>query len=171
MLQQIKWVERQFDFNFPSGVFPTVLERFRGTPARLEDLVKGIPEEILTRKINQKWSIKEHAGHLIDLEVLGEKRLNDFLKRSQILSPADITNLATDEAGYNSKSIINLLSEFRKARESLVKRLEKLDDAEIGITSLHQRLRQDMRIVDWVYFMCEHDDHHLYSIRIISIHK
>lgn len=171
MLKQINWVERKFDFNFPAGIFPSVLERFRGTPARLEELVKGLLKETLTKKINNKWSIQEHAGHLIDLEDLGERRIDDFLKRAEELSPADITNKATDEANYNSKQINDLLLKFRKARESLVKRLEKLDESEIGIISLHPRLKQKMRIVDWVYFMCEHDDHHLTSIRIISANK
>ena len=171
MLKQINWVERKFEFNLPVGLFPSVLERFRGTPARLEELVTGLTKEILTKTINTKWSIQEHSGHLIDLEELGERRIDDFLSRAESLSPADITNKATEEANYNSKQIDTLLLKFRKARESLVKRLEKLDESEVGIASIHPRLQQKMRIIDWVYFMCEHDDHHLTAIRIISASK
>jgi hypothetical protein len=82
-----------------------------------------------------------------------------------------MTNRATYEAGYNSEQINNLLMKFRKARGSLVNRLEKLDEIEIRSTSVHPRLKQKMRIIDWVYFMCEHDDHHLTSIRILSADK
>ncbi|HVO74556.1 MAG TPA: DinB family protein [Ignavibacteriaceae bacterium] len=168
MLKQIKWIERKFDFNFPSEIFSSVLERFRGTPARLEELVKGLSGELLIKKINNKWSIQEHAGHLFDLEELGERRIDDFLKRAKILTPADINNRKTNEANYDSKDINDILLKFRKARESTVSRLEKLNERELQITSIHPRLNQKMRIVDWVYFMCEHDDHHLTSIRIIS---
>ncbi len=171
MLKQINWVERKFDFNFPPGIFPSVLERFRGTPARLEELAAGLSKEILTRKIKGKWSIQEHAGHLVDLEELGERRIRDFLKRAEILSPADITNRATDEANYNLMEMKEILLKFRKARESLVNKLEKLKETEIQLTSIHPRLKQKMRIIDWIYFMCEHDDHHLTSIRKISAYK
>jgi hypothetical protein len=171
MIKQVNWVERKFDFNFPSELFPNILERFRGTPARLEELVNGLSKEILTKKIESKWSIQEHTGHLFDLEELGEKRIGDFLKRAEILSPADMSNRVTGEADYNSKEINDILLKFRKARESLVNRLEKLGEIEIRLTSIHPRLKQKMRIIDWVYFMCEHDDHHLTSIRILSADK
>ena len=31
------WPERSFDFGFPADLFPELLERLRGTPARVED--------------------------------------------------------------------------------------------------------------------------------------
>jgi hypothetical protein len=168
MLKQINWVERKFDFNFPAVIFPTVLERFRGTPARLEELVKGLSKEHLTKKINNKWSIQEHAGHLIDLEELGERRIDDFLKRAEELSPADITNRATDYANYNSKQINALLLKFKNKRIACQETGKQMN--QIGIIS-SPKTEAKMRFVDWVFFMCEHDDHHLTSIRIISANK
>ena len=167
MFKQINWVERKFEFNFPATVFPCIVERFRGTPVRLEEMTKNLSEKTLTSKPNGKWSIKEQAGHLIELERLGEKRLDDFLAGAEKLSEADMTNRATKEANYNSRQISDILKEFRSARESIISRLEKLDEKQAAISSVHPRLNQKMRIVDWAYFMAEHDDHHLAGIRLI----
>ncbi len=34
---RIKWTDRRFNFDFPAGIYPEMIERVRGTPARLED--------------------------------------------------------------------------------------------------------------------------------------
>src|SRR4030065_1286650 len=120
MFKQLNWIERKFAFDFPVEIFPVIIERFRGTPARLEEMTKNLSEKILTFKPDGKWSIKEQAGHLIDLEDLGEKRLDDYLHGKEILSPADMTNKKTYEAGYNQKNINDLLEEFRNGREHII---------------------------------------------------
>jgi hypothetical protein len=168
MFKQLNWVERKFDFNFPVEILPVIIERFRGVPARLEELTKNLSEEILIFKPEGKWSIKEHAGHLIDLEELGERRLDDYLDGKEILSPADMSNKKTYETDYNQKDIKEILKEFRNAREHIVSRLENLTKEQASLTSIHPRLNQKMRIIDWVYFMSEHDDHHLTSMRLIK---
>ena len=47
---------------------------------------------------------------------------------------------------------------------ALLVRLETLDEAAFGRTLLHPRLKQPMRLVDHLYFVAEHDDHHLAKI-------
>lgn len=167
MFKQLNWVERKFDFTFPVEIFPSILERFRGIPARLEEITKNLPEEILTIKPEGKWSIKEHVGHLTDLEELGEKRLDDFLNGKETLSAADMSNKKTHEADHNQRIINDLLIKFRQAREHIVNRLDNLTKEQAAIVSIHPRLNQKMRVIDWVYFMAEHDDHHLTKIRKI----
>lgn len=174
MFKQLNWVERKFNFDLPAGqasfpveIFPSMLERFRGVSARLEEIKKGLSEETLTFKPDGKWSIKEQVGHLIDLEELGEKRLDDYMNGKEVLSPADITNKKTHEANYNQRDMNELLKEFRRARGHIINRLENLTKEQAAITSLHPRLNLKMRIIDWVYFMSEHDDHHLTKIREI----
>jgi len=36
---RIKWTDRRFNFDFPAGIYPEMIERIRGTPARLEELL------------------------------------------------------------------------------------------------------------------------------------
>jgi hypothetical protein len=41
----LPWFQRAFDFNLPVEMFPNVVERLRGTPARVEDKVRRSPRE------------------------------------------------------------------------------------------------------------------------------
>ena len=41
-MQRIKWTDRTFSFDFPAGIYPEMIERVRGTPARLEELLAGL---------------------------------------------------------------------------------------------------------------------------------
>src|SRR5690348_11585269 len=64
MIRPSKWFERKFEFAIPVEQFPNLCSRLHGTPARLDDLLRGHSHEELTRRDGQKWSIQEHAGHL-----------------------------------------------------------------------------------------------------------
>jgi hypothetical protein len=50
---------------------------------------------------------------------------------------------------------------FRRERERFVARLDAWDQNLIGLTALHPRLNQPMRVIDMAFFTAEHDDHHL----------
>src|ERR1051325_4692135 len=125
MVQRIAWFTREFSFELlPLWMYPNIVERVRGTPARLEDLVRSLPPDALTRKEGDKWSIQEQAGHLLDLEELGLNRLDDFEAGRETLTAADMSNQKTHEANHNANSIENILSTFCKERMSFVARLD-----------------------------------------------
>jgi hypothetical protein len=166
-MQRTKWIERTFNFDFPAGLLPSVLERLRGTPARIAEMIKGLSEKELTFRPDNKWSIKEQVGHLNDLEELHEGRIDDFIDRKEILRAADMENRKTKQANHNVTNIHDLLNSFIKNRNRFVERLEKLDDETYNFKSQHPRLKSSMRPVDMAYFTAEHDDHHLASIREI----
>ena len=164
MINKIPWTERKFEFNFPVGVFPCILERLRGTPARLFEMASSLSNDVLTARVDDSWSIQEHIGHLFDLDELHEGRIDDFLSHAKVLRPADMKNQKTNDANHNSNSLQNLLNQLRGARQRFVSKLEALNETEIGLMSLHPRLRQPMRLIDMTYFVAEHDDHHLARI-------
>src|ERR1044071_6118370 len=116
MVDRIEWFKRQFSFELPIWMYGNVVERVRGTPARLEDLVRGLPAEVLTRRNNDKWSIQEQAGHLLDLEPLGVIRLDDYEAGRDTLRAADTQNRKTHDANHNSDAIENILAAFRRER-------------------------------------------------------
>jgi uncharacterized damage-inducible protein DinB len=161
MTQLLPWFDRSFDFSFPVELHPNLSVRLRGTPARLEDLVRGRSPETLRQKPQQKWSAQEHAGHLLDLEPLWTARIGDYEKASSVLTVADLTNRKTDEANHNARPIEQILTQFRKARTELVHRAEAIDATLFARAIPHPRLKQPMRLVDHLYFVAEHDDHHL----------
>lgn len=164
MVDRLEWIKRQFTFELPLGMYGNVVERVRGTPARLEDLTRGLTRETLTRRDGDKWSIQEQAGHLLDLEGLGMDRLDDFEAGRETLVAADMANEKTHKANHNANSIENILSAFRKERMAFVARLDSYDEALIARTALHPRLKQNIRVVDLVFFIAEHDDHHVARI-------
>src|SRR4028119_125989 len=164
MNDRMAWFERQFKLDLPLWMYPNVVERVRGTPARLEDRLLSLPRELLTRRTGSSWSIQEQAGHLLDLGTLDLGRLDDYGAGLQILRPADLGNRKTHEANHNANSIERLLAEFRAERGEFVRRLDDLDAAFIERTALHPRLNLPMRVIDFAYFIAEHDDHHLARI-------
>jgi hypothetical protein len=169
-MTRTKWTERKFTFDFPEGWMFNIIERLRGTTARLYWISASLTEDQITYKPDGQWSIKEHIGHLSDLEELHEGRIGDFLARKEILRAADMSNAKTETANHNERSFEELLSEFTRKRNVLVSRLYDLDDETLLFRSLHPRLQVSMRPVDMAYFTAEHDDHHLASIReIISL--
>jgi uncharacterized damage-inducible protein DinB len=142
---------------------PNLCARLRGTPARLEEIVRGADRNVLVRtpQENEKWSAQEHAGHLLDLEPLWMARVDDYMMEASQLTVADLSNRKTREAQYNQRPIDEILTEFRNARSRLVSRVEKIAPALFARVSLHPRLKTPMRLVDHLYFVAEHDDHHL----------
>jgi selenocysteine lyase/cysteine desulfurase len=170
MIKPVAWTARTFTFDLPLGMFPAVLERLRGTPADAAELVSGVSEELCSRRWNGKWSAKENLGHLADLYLLDEQRLHEFLAGTPVLSAADPKNRITEAAGHNQVPIALLLERLRTNRFNWVRKLEALTEHEVARTALHPRRQQRMRIVDWTYFVAEHDDHHLAIARQAIIH-
>jgi len=164
MTQVANWFDRKFEFSFPVEQYATLIVRLRGTPARLEEVLHGAAPGALVKRLGDKWSAQEHAGHLEDLEPLWLGRVEDYLKGGQDLTAADLTNRKTHEAGHNSRPAEDILTAFRSARLHLVNRVSELPAEVFSRAKLHPRLKQPMRLVDHLYFAAEHDDHHLAKI-------
>jgi uncharacterized damage-inducible protein DinB len=164
MSQVSPWFERRFEFSFPVELRSNVQSRLRGTPARLEEVLRGAAQQTLFRKPEQKWSAQEHAGHLLNLEPLWLARVEDYVTGSAQLTVTDLANRKTDEANYNSRPLEQILAQFRAARAKLLERVNELDASLFSQSIPHPRLKTPMRLVDHLYFVAEHDDHHLARI-------
>jgi uncharacterized damage-inducible protein DinB len=164
MSQVSVWFERKFEFSFPVELLPNLQARLRGTPARLDETLRGRSHKILIEKAQGRWSAQEHAGHLLSLEPLWLARVEDFRFAGQQLTAADLTNRGTEEAKYNERPLEQILADFRAAREGLLKRVDELDPSFFARAIPHPRLKTPMRLADHLYFAAEHDDHHLARI-------
>lgn len=165
MVTRTKWVERKFNFDFPVGWFPCIIERLRGTAIRLEEALATVPVEKLTARPEHGWSIQENVGHLISVEELHLGRLDDYDAGAEVLRPADMENTRTFEADYNARGLGTILAEFRRVRGDLLARLEAMGDDEAARTAHHPRLDTPMRVCDMALFAAEHDDYHVAVIR------
>lgn len=164
------WFERKFVFDLPLSRLPNVLERLRGTPARLEESIHSATTAALSTRIDGKWSIQENVGHLCDLEPLWIRRSQQILDGESQLAVADLTNRATDEANHNAFPIKALLGRFRGLRLQFVSILESADASVQDRTARHPRLGTPMRLIDVAFFTAEHDDHHLARITELLNH-
>jgi hypothetical protein len=164
MSQVPNWFDRKFEFSFPVELYPNLCVRLRGTPARLEEMVRAYPRERLVLRPEEKWSAQEDAGHLADLDPLWMARVDDYLAGVAELTAADLTNRRTHEAGHNGRPVEEILAEFRQARLRLVDRVAGLEPALFARSIPHPRLKKNLRLVDHLYFAAEHDDHHLARI-------
>lgn len=166
-MQKTEWFKRKFPVIEDNGILPSIIERLSGTPARIEEIISTVKLPLLTLKTDGKWTIKEEIGHLSDLEPLWSGRLEDLINGAVELRVADLTNQKTHTANHDATEIKILLQRFRDQRERFVNKLINLTDEQLMNASLHPRLKTRMRIVDLAYFVAEHDDHHLASIREI----
>jgi uncharacterized damage-inducible protein DinB len=165
------WLAKEFEFNLPVGAYWAVLERVRGTPARLEELVRSLPPEILTVREGDEgdaWSVQEQVGHLYDLDELHSGRMDDYRAGLDTLRAADLTNRKTYEAEHNEANVADLLAQFREARHSFVRQCEDAGAEFAARSALHPRLNKQMRVIDLLQFVAEHDDHHLAAIRLLA---
>jgi uncharacterized damage-inducible protein DinB len=145
-------------------MFPNIVERLRGTPARLEDRLHNLPQSVLTKRWQNTWSIQENAGHLSDLEPLWMERVRDLQAGKSELTTADLTNQVTWKRNHNDARLAAILGSFRTARGILVGELENAEQSLLERSAKHPRLGTPMRLIDLAFFVAEHDDHHLARI-------
>ena len=164
IMERTNWVDREFNLGIPEEWLPNILTRLNSVTIHLKHLTKNIPDDYLSNQFNNKWSIKEHIGHLADLEDLHIGRVTDFMNKEQVLRAADMSNKRTYAANHNEKSIKKLIEEFALKRITLIASLRNLDATAQQFVAMHPRLKAPMKAVDMAFFTAEHDDHHITSI-------
>jgi uncharacterized damage-inducible protein DinB len=159
-----RWTSRTFPGGMPAAFAPNVWARLAGTPARLDAAARFASDLKLASALATGWSIADQFGHLGDLEPLWLGRLDDYDAGETTLRAADITNRATTLAGHGASSLIDLARRFAVRRRELLARTSVMSPAEWERSSLHPRLLTPMRVIDFMAFVAEHDDHHLAEI-------
>lgn len=163
-----KWFERKFVFDFGMEKFPELLERLEKSILKFREAIQDTPVVLLNYKPAGKWSIKEHIGHLWILEPLWQKRFEEIKSKTIEMSPADLNNMATEEAFFNQYDIEKILSDFQQERQHTIQLLKNFNGNDFQHSLYHPRLNQPMRIIDLMYFVAEHDEHHLNQIFTIQ---
>jgi hypothetical protein len=162
MMKNLQWFERSFNFGSPKGMLPFYLERLQGTVLRIEKKVEGIPEEILSNRFDNKWSVKENIGHLGEVDEIANKRISEIISGVSPMSPA-----VFEPNPYHEWPIRQVIEYFQRNRISNIERYRHLTADELDKSSVHPRLKVSMTPVDLALFDAEHDDHHLVRINEI----
>jgi len=164
MIPRQKWVDHKFNLGINTGWTINVMSRIKDASIRIAHHVKNLSDEELSVKLNNAYSIKEHLGHLIDLESLWANRFNQFTQGVPELVHADMSNQKTAVANHNDKSIDVLLAEFELARKELIAVYDNLPLSALNHEALHPRIKEIMKPVDLLFFVAEHDNHHITSM-------
>lgn len=166
-MKTIKWFDRKFDFNFGMEQFSDLLERLEKSASKFIEITSEISNEDLNFKPDGTWSIKEHIGHLYILEPLWQKRFLEIKENKKEMSPADLNNSATDNALFNQYNIEKIIDNFWQERNNTIQIINSFSELDFLNSSYHPRLQQPMRMIDLMYFVAEHDTHHLKNIQNI----
>jgi hypothetical protein len=163
-MEPIKWIDRKFSFGYSIGYAPLFIERLKGIAPRLEEMMSTCNDVKASERVDNTWSIKENIGHLSDLESLHDGRIDDFIAKLPELRAADMSNKETEGANHNEQPVQQLLSTFRNKRSKFIERIAALDEVYFESTALHPRLQQVITFTDLLFFIAEHDNHHLTRI-------
>jgi len=158
----MNWFERNLVFGHRAEMLPYFLERLEGTIVRIDAKVKGVSEEILSTRLDGKWSVKENIGHLAEVDAVSIKRLDEMKDGVAVLSPA-----VFEPQNYNPWPIEKVIELFRSNRTTNLKKYKALSEEALTSSSMHPRLKVAMTPVDLAWFDAEHDDHHLVRINEI----
>lgn len=162
-----KWINKTFSFNKTIDDFNYLFLSLNQNAIFIKQLTEDLDEELLSKSLDNKWSIKENVGHLIDLEELHKKRLDEFVANEKELTPADMSNLKTKEARHNNKPISDLANQFLEARKHFLYNVKSTPKEVLTRKAFHARLNKDMQLLDMLYFINEHDLHHIQAIKNI----
>jgi uncharacterized damage-inducible protein DinB len=161
-MKKIAWFERQFTFGLPVGMLPFYLERLNGTAIRIAEKIRGISEDILSERVDGKWSVKQNIGHLAEVDEIALQRIDQMLQGIPVLLPA-----VFEPKDYNPMPVREVLQYFEENRAKNLAKYKSLRDDDLAKSSLHPRLQVQMTPVDLAFFDAEHDDHHLVTIHEI----
>lgn len=163
-MERSKWIERKFSPIGDNGLFPGILERVEGTPARLYYKLKQVLSKDQRLEPGTPWSIKKEIGHLTDLEPLWLERVQELINNTPLLTAADMSNQKTNDTPHDEKGFEELMENFFQARQKLVSMLKSADSNDLLKKSIHPRLQMPVRMIDLAFLVAEHDDHHLAQI-------
>jgi hypothetical protein len=166
-MKSLAWFDRKFTFGLSQEMLPFYLERLEGSIYRIEAKVKVVDDKVLSEKYNGKWSIKQNIGHLAEVDLVSNKRIDEMKSGAEVLSPA-----VFEPQDYNPWPIEKVVKFFREARLSNLAKYKTISEADVLMASTHPRLKVKMTPIDLAFFDAEHDDHHILKISdIIAEHS
>ena len=129
-------------------------------PSQCSLILESIAHDKITIRHNNKWSILEHLGHLLDLDELPSRRIAEILAGKEVLSSADLQNKNTWDNDYNNQNMYTIGERFMQSRKELVELFHSVPENKWLAKSFHERLNRHLSILDLAYFQGQHDQYH-----------
>jgi uncharacterized damage-inducible protein DinB len=124
----------------------------------------SIPEEKLTyRYAEGKWTVAEVLLHVLDTERVFQYRALRFARKDLTPLPGFDQDSYVPNSGANSRSIEQLIKEYKAIRASTISLFETFDKATLkqkGVAS-----NSPMSVAAMGFIMCGHQKHHRNILR------
>ena len=168
-LERSPWVQRKFAFGHPEWMLADLVERLRGLVPRVKLLTADLADGVTYQQHDGKWSIAQNIGHLSDVEVLWQERLEDLRQGRAVYTPANPARFQAAALQHQERSLAAIVTELDERRGRLCDALLSAPPALMSAIAFHERLQIPMRLVDCAQFYAEHDDHHLLRVRTLRL--
>lgn len=144
----------------PEGDVLKLLEQLRESTYNLFNSMSE--EKAMHAYAEDKWTLKQTLGHMIDTERTFAYRLLCF-SRNYIELPGFDQDIYVANANFNQRSIQSLASEFRASRESNIYMIAALTDEQLDKRGIASGNNVSVRAL--VYMLAGHELHHLKIIK------
>ncbi len=142
----------------------SVLARLRYQHQTIDELIAGLSEETLRRRIHpDKWSAFENIAHLAAYQPVFIDRI---VRMRQETAPVFERYVAENDPlfpGYVDRSPEQLLNDINKERARILSELTGMGEALLQRTGRHPKFGL-LPMVTWAEFFLLHEAHHLYTL-------
>jgi hypothetical protein len=146
----------------------SLLNRLKNQHETLRELIKGMPEETLRRRINpDKWSAYENIAHLVAYQPA-------FLQRMQLImqqeNPVFVRYAADNDPVFHDciqYSLAALLEDLDTRRFLINNHITGLSETALRKEGTHPVYGR-FSIGQWTEFFLLHEAHHLFTIFMLT---
>jgi uncharacterized damage-inducible protein DinB len=133
-------------------------------PKELQNLLQNLPEEAAERGYAEdKWSIKEVIGHLVDTERIFLYRCLCFSRGETQSLPGFDENTYVQHAGFNQRQVSSLLQEYVLQRQATLAFYKTLTPEMLNLTGVANN--KPVSVKAMVIVTAAHELHHINIIK------
>ncbi len=137
-----------------------ILEALSAQPKELSRIAESVtPAKERFRYGDEKWSVREIVGHLVDAERFFGHRAFCVSRGDATPLPGFDENLYVSRSGHDSRPLADLVKDFSLLREANVRLLESLDEAAWPREGVANGAKVTVRAL--AYVMTGHVRHHV----------
>ena len=141
-----------------------VLESLEKIPTLLKNLIEEIPRELLKQeRITGKWSIYEHACHIIVVQPMLIKRMEKFINETSPVFEPYFPNKMEKPENLMNMDLNEKLNQFPEYRKKLINLVVNFSDEDFNKKASHPEYRLYTPYILLRHILM-HDMLHMYKI-------
>ncbi len=146
---------------------PDLLERYRRGADLIATVTTGAAgSELDFHPGEGKWSVRQIACHLADIEVLTAVRFRQVIAEDNPTMPAIEQDAWADKLDYSTRKISHALETLRRMRSENYDLLKSLPEETFARTGTHSK-RGVISLLDMVRFFAEHVENHARQMQAV----